>query len=286
VEDALKAISTHRITAVPVFEGGPADCPWAGRCIGWLDMRSIMLYLAWGKYKVDPENSSGVVFDSKLNFGKTQVKELLRLSPENETSWVYPADKPVQLLVDAFSKGVHRALVSFPPQDGKQSHRIEFVTQTDIVRWIYHSQSAFGSCLDRSIREMIVEGKKLATIRDHDTALDGLRKASQLDLSAVGIVDSAGKLVGNLSASDLRGLDVTRLHEVVQDVRQFLQKHSPTSLQPQTVPVSATLRSAVQKMLQNRLHRVWIVDAAGAPVGVCSMTDICFQVMLQSLSSS
>jgi CBS domain-containing protein len=57
-------------------------------------------------------------------------------------------------------------------------------------------------------------------------------------------------------------------------VKQFLARHSETSLLPIASRRSDTLASAVALMLENKIHRVWVVDTANKPVGVVAMTDV------------
>ena len=48
-------------------------------------------------------------------------------------------------------------------------------------------------------------------------------------VSALAVVDPSGKLVGNFSASDLKGLFRQRLPDFLKSVEQFLKDHSPGS---------------------------------------------------------
>ena len=38
---------------------------------------------------------------------------------------------------------------------------------------------------------------------------------------------------------------------------------------------AATLEGVLQKLVANSSHRLWVQDAAGVPVGIVSITDIC-----------
>jgi CBS-domain-containing membrane protein len=238
-----------------------------------------MVFLAFGKFKFDPLRPSLPMYDEKVNFAGKAASELLNISPENSNAWAFSSDRPMRDVVEAFGKGVHRALVTVPARNG-QPQRTEILTQTDVVRWI-GGHAAFLKCLDVTIAELNLTGQPIQHILDTDTPLEGFRKASQLELSCIAVVDDRGRLVGNLSASDLRGVDASDVRWLAkQSVRAFLHEHSPGSLNPQTVSPSTPLRHAIQRLLQKRLHRLWIVNSEGRPMGVCSMSDICFRVAM------
>eukprot|EP00762_Andalucia_godoyi_P003460 ANDGO_04316.mRNA.1 Protein SDS23 len=57
-------------------------------------------------------------------------------------------------------------------------------------------------------------------------------------------------------------------------VEEFLREVAPKSLEPICVATHATLYDALQKMVDHKVHRVWVVDEIGEPVGVVSFTDI------------
>jgi CBS domain-containing protein len=68
-------------------------------------------------------------------------------------------------------------------------------------------------------------------------------------------------------------------------VKDYLTQHSKASLTPIASKRSDTLATVVTLMLEKRIHRVWVVDAADKPIGVVAMTDV-FKVVRDHVEES
>jgi 5'-AMP-activated protein kinase regulatory gamma subunit len=92
-------------------------------------------------------------------------------------------------------------------------------------------------------------------------------------VSGVAVVDDAGVLAGNISVSDLRGMAAADLGSLLLPVSRFLKERVK-----QEVPVMCSARTtfgtAVHRLVQHRLHRLWCTDAMQRPVSVVSLTDV------------
>lgn len=82
------------------------------------------------------------------------------------------------------------------------------------------------------------------------------------------------KIVGNLSESDLRGLNTDRLLDLLFPVLDYLKQFHGVVRKPVTVTVDSTFEQVVDKVLSEKVHRVWVVDAQNKPIGALSMSDI------------
>ena len=98
--------------------------------------------------------------------------------------------------------------------------------------------------------------------------------------NAIAIVDKDGRIISNLSASDLRGLHRGNIDSLLLPVYEFLETNSrernggllPDQLR--TAKPDTPLDEIVQMILDSRIHRVWITNDNDEPVGVVSITDI------------
>jgi CBS domain containing-hemolysin-like protein len=75
---------------------------------------------------------------------------------------------------------------------------------------------------------------------------------------------------------DLTAIDGSSLEKLCSNVLEFLDygyegKGHP---QPVTVESTDTLAAAVSKMINAKVHRVWVVDSAKRPTGVVTMSDV------------
>jgi len=92
--------------------------------------------------------------------------------------------------------------------------------------------------------------------------------------SAVAIVDDDGKLVDVLSVSDLRliGHDLTKLERVTRTVEEF-SSFKTTKVAPVVVYACDTVAYVTQRLLENKIHRLYVVDGENKPIGVVTLGD-------------
>jgi len=266
VGDALNNMKRHGVTSLLIVNKEKDH-----ELVGMLDIRMLVFFLAWGKYQ-SMQNGEGPRFSQDVDYAGAKVTDMLQTQSEGSRLWVFKSLDPIQNVVEVFSKGVHRAVVV-----GADEHYHAMLTQTDVVRWIARNH-AFACILDRSLKELTLAGPNkglLLKMTEADSVLEGFRKLGQNEVNAVAIVNSkSGRLMGNLSASDLKGIDMQTIRSVERPVMQFLVEHSPLSLNLVVVLPGDSLRLAVNKMLDVQVHRVWVVNSELQPLAVVSMTDV------------
>jgi len=107
------------------------------------------------------------------------------------------------------------------------------------------------------------------------------------ELSCVGIVDENGMLIGNLSNSDLRGLEADRFSHLSLPVTEFLKIAKALSrpfatvlnsrlnaLRALALPTGSTFKELLKLVEENRVHRAYVVDKDFKPVGIITLSDI------------
>jgi len=97
-------------------------------------------------------------------------------------------------------------------------------------------------------------------------------------IPSVVILDSEeGSLLGELSASDLRGISSERISDVNLPVLEFLLKQNsgkPVAIVA-ALSMNETLEKALQLVTKHRFHRVWIIGEGDLrPIGILTLTDI------------
>jgi CBS domain-containing protein len=130
--------------------------------------------------------------------------------------------------------------------------------------------------------------KAVVTAADTCTAAQVFQKMDSAALSGIGIVDTAGKLVGATMAKDIKKLVSAKNYDTLKTpILEFLHSIRKTSTSSDnkqateeqksklvvTIAKSATLRDAITLLGANSEHRLFIVEA-GKPVGVVSIIDI------------
>lgn len=133
--------------------------------------------------------------------------------------------------------------------------------------------SSVGTLKEQPLSKIgsMCEGRKVISLKSNELALMGFRKLLQLksfkdwQLAALPIVDSKnGKLVGNLSESDLRGINRQNLLDLLLPASEYLKKiHGGKIPKPITVTTNTRYVDALQTVVKKKIHRAWIVDSNG-----------------------
>jgi len=178
----------------------------------------------------------------------------------------------------AFSKDTHRSLVI--DYTNKTSPYI--LTQTDIIKYVYDNPECLPEIdYNSSLRSLgwSNENKKneLVVGYANETALNVYRRMAFKNLIGIPIVDGVNQqILGNLSLSDLRGLNYESIDLLVLPILEFL-KHLPNSeniLNPKVVTYDTSLKETLKIIIDNHIHRIWIIDENKKVLDVITLTDL------------
>lgn len=95
-------------------------------------------------------------------------------------------------------------------------------------------------------------------------------------VSCVGITDSSGRIIGNLSAADFRVFKPAYLMTLLTPVSSFIQSlhgKNPSEFNLVVGPQSK-IENVVDGMMKKKVHRAWVCTEDGKPMGVVTMSDI------------
>lgn len=117
--------------------------------------------------------------------------------------------------------------------------------------------------------------KQLQIIKlDSDkAAVEGFRLMHLHKITAIPVVDAKKHLVTTLSSSDARVITENSLANIALPVTEFLKESYGTIRSPVTVSMNHTVGEVMNKLLESKVHRVW-VEEAGEVTGVVSMSNI------------
>jgi len=254
IQHVLAVLRDNDILSCPVLDTVEA-------VIGVASVLDIASYLSWR-------------FDLKLT---QPIETVLGLSPESRTTWLFEPHENLTTLFEPFALGYHRVLV-------RQKGGMCNLSQSDVLKFVYEHNQIPDSLLNSTLEELNLASKEVQTIGADKPALEGLKKISSSCVSAVAVIDSNGELVGNLSASDLRGLTEDSKDLVSLRVLDFLSaiknrgKPAVGKDPRDSTPLVCSspldhLRVVVEKMIKIHVYRVWVVKN-NQPVSVVSLTDI------------
>lgn len=165
---------------------------------------------------------------------------------------------------------------------------LNIVTQSDLARFALEHIHLLKDKVDKKVEAMgLVHGCIKARV---DSPLqEVLQILLGNKVSGLALVNEEGKITGNFSASDLRGIRTNAFHFFQKSVLFYLARETlPSTLSPTgsvTCPQDVSLGQVLEMLVKNKIHRVYVTDDYDHPRGVISLTDVLASLFDISLST-
>jgi len=116
-------------------------------------------------------------------------------------------------------------------------------------------------------------------VKGNSPVSDAFKLIRNQNLNSVGVVnEDTGKLIGNISASDLKlvGLSGELFGRMLLSCRQYLTMipTNPNFTYPISVNTSTTVEELLKKFDVTHVHRIYVVDNQQMPIGIVSVYDL------------
>jgi len=215
------------------------------------------------------------------NFFSQPISSLLDLSAESP-SLDLEKDPTLLDLVKFLGTGkFHRILIN------KDTDPVGVLSQMDVMRFLDKNLHLIPETL-RSTTILNLSKSGVIWVKETDKVVDALSTVTKYGIYGVAVLNSDGKIVGNLSASDLRGCSIEELKHVLNlTVNGFFTK-TKTFLTKDLVycHFETNFETVMHQMLQKHVHRIYITDATQLPVSVFSASDVVNHILVSAVSSA
>ncbi|KAF8058362.1 cysG [Scenedesmus sp. PABB004] len=186
------------------------------------------------------------------------------------------------------------------------------ISQTDIVKFLHMNPDALGELGGQTAEELGWTARPVVSLGPDVSAIEAMTLMNERQINAVAVVDGVGKIIGNFSVSEMRSIMAEHFGALSLPVGEFLALEHGTEFQgyshiheqevvaskghkfitdriararPRTpgeevgqalvlVTPQTPLLEVIDKIVSNRIHRVYIIDDAERPVGVVTCTDV------------
>jgi len=179
-------------------------------------------------------------------------------------------------VVVLLSKHVHRV-----PIVNDKGEIINIISQSSAMKFLHDHEKEFHKDFAHSVEQLNLGSSPVHTVREDTPTIEVFRMMDNKKISGVGVVNSAGALVGNTSGSDLKLFvklpSIALLHVPISDFLKKIRQESLDERMPTFAVASHdSLRVVINKLVATRVHRVFVAnDEHGyKPVRVISITDI------------
>ncbi|KAF9113691.1 hypothetical protein BGX27_000962 [Mortierella sp. AM989] len=254
----------------------------------------------------------GFAFESgstpDTEFLSMPVAILVGMTKSSSKLWTCQPNLPLTQLIELFTRHrVHRILVleenpnklsdiddddddveAMPRQEPKG----RLMSQTDVIRFLLEHNHELGSILDTTAERIAGHALRFsdeyldsnsadqlkqtpASIPINSQAWVALQKMSTTHASSVAVVDSNGALVAEMSAADLRGINPSRIQDLVKPVLVYLKASQEGELKrPLSCKTQFSLGQLLSGLVLSHAHRSWLVDEEDRPIGCITLSDI------------
>jgi len=276
VREALDMFRKNKISAAPVVEDK--------KCHGFVDTLDIVAFL--DKVVTRPitdlfeaEESRNILTDtwrdlplriSDFTFG--HVMNIIDLSERNPFIFEF-GDRSLDEVLHIMRKKIHRlALLD------AQETIVGIITQTDVIRYLWENSEDWFSKSKKIIGKMEYT-KPVARCSQYTPAIEAFMRMHKEKLQALAMVDDYNRLVGTISTTDLEvlGDENVKFTWLLRPAKLFVKKVRDMEGKPEDFLVKCDviteIGDAVKKLVEAKVHRVFIVDG-NVPIGVASLTDL------------
>jgi len=259
---AIEILANNKIISAPVVD------PKTHVFHGMIDYLDIMNFIVshWRKYS---RTFSSEFFPSS-EFFDLPITEVLNYSK---------MDFPVAIGDNASLEDLIHLFVSTRPSG--RVHRVA-VLQGVTTLWTVVSQSDLIKFLTKHLN-LLKDGNKsvgglglphtVIVAKAEDPACQVLEVMTDHLISGLALIDEKGHLVGQLSASDMRGLQPNSVDYFLMNAKQFSRSASV----PKYVIScrnESLLKDVLKEFTTHRLHRIYVVTKEDYVTGIITLTDI------------
>lgn len=163
---------------------------------------------------------------------------------------------------------------------------VNIITQSQMLDIFQKRMALLGDKANAPV--LFKTSQEVLRVKESDTAISAFEKIVQARVTGIAVVNDSGSIVGNMSVRDLKGIhtDGRVFWRLFQSVKDFMshvhaeyQRIHGIPKELVSVTENSSIKEAVNLMVKNHLHRVYVVDGEKKPVGVVSIKDILKQII-------
>jgi len=282
VVDVFKGLVKHNFLSVPVLQ--KTKHKW----FGFIDLADIVLYVVqnFGEEKLSMEEDFWKLVEREEEFQQKTVNDLMRY-PLSRRNPFHPVKVGYSLLyaIEALAKEHNLHRIPVIDQDRKL---VNLITQSQVVRFLQENMQLLGSKRHIMVKELHGVIHHVFSINIDQKAIEAFNQMVEKGVSGLAVVDNTGKLRGNLSLRDLKGMSTDarffwRLYQSVDTYIAKIKKETKEGQRPkrvQTCKDSHSLEHVINLLADHSIHRVYVVDNQKKPIGVISLKDVLSAILL------
>jgi len=275
---AVQELSSRNIYSAPVRD------QTNGNYYGFLDLVDIIVYLV---DSIDEKRNQ----ESNQNF-KTlnewvtalsleSAKNLADLSSKNPMVPLRSQDSISEALAVFDNTGTHRVPIIGNDQ---VADIVNVLTQIDVIIWLSkHMKQVHPDIRKKTLevcfKQLHVQPKNVVSVSTGTRVFDAFKLMIDKRITAVAVVNADGTLLSSLSAKDIKEVKPNELlawmgRSTLEFIQMIRSKQINVTVPAFACHMHSSLDDVVGRLTILRVHRLYITDEAGKPIGVLSLGDL------------
>jgi len=217
---------------------------------------------------------------SALTVANLSKKNPVVALPYDSTMW----DVVVKLAVD----GCHSVIIKSRNDDGIAA----VISQSLVVKVLFQHLDKFPTIAKKTVQQVVqlnrVPAPEIVSIMEDELTLEAFRKIVKARVSGIGVLNHHRKIIGVISASDIRmiapdaGLNVLLYVTAGEFIKRTQSLNAMTVAPVVSVTAIDTVGMVMEKMIDNGIHRLFVVRThhgmeENVLVDVISLRDVLLQ---------
>jgi CBS domain-containing protein len=282
VIDVFKGLVEHGFLSVPVLQ--KTKRKW----YGFVELSDIVQFYVeqFGSQLGDEGRSAWDAIGKNPEFLEKTVDDIMQY-PMTRKNVFHPITNGYSLFyaIETMAREEHLHRVPIIDEDRKLK---SVLSQSQVIEFINANLDTLGTIKDKPVEQMRGVIKQVYTVKEDSLTIDAFKLMQQNSLTGVAVVNESGAVVGNLSVRDLKGLRLENqlFHRLFQTVHNFIRhlraELSEIDSRPRTkqvVRLNDTMAHVIQILVQQNIHRVYVVDNDQKPIGVVSLKDVLLEII-------
>jgi len=280
VAEGFKLLISQNILSVPLFDEKTHSYTTS------LSMLDVVLHAIDSIGDFEADVASGVssalsVLSEKEHFRAYKAKDIAGKSQE---PIIVISDPQVTIdrVVDKMVKTkAHHVLAV------KDKELCNVITQSRIVEclsMLFGVDPTFTALGGKTVEELNLGLCDVVSIHDHTKAADAFRMLAEKRITGMAVLSDSGALIGNISVRDLRAIksNAAFLKLLLLPISEYLEiAHTEFGMSSAVVKcgVNDTYKTVMERIVENKVHRCYIVNESGELAGVVTMWDLLNQLV-------
>jgi len=275
ITEGFKVLINNNISSVPIYDEG------SNTYTASLSLLDVVLHALDTLSPSDSDDESSILlaltnFCDKIEFRRHKAKDIAERSKKSPP--VVGKNVSIDQVVDIMVKTkAHHVLVR-----NENGTLINVITQTRIIEsvgMLFEVDPQLTELGVQTVQKLGLGLRDVISVSENTKTSTAFRTIAENGVSGIAVVDKNDVLIGNISTRDLRAIkhDALFIKLLHLPVLEYLEASHKEYGVPKLLVKSTledTYRTVMERIVENKVHRCYIVDKADKLLGVITLWDL------------